>query len=232
MQFWNWLLFTDRGLAVRIAGGVAIFAALAISDWQQNRAAATRWREYSFLLACVFLAMVYGLINNVLTSAISWEYFYYGKDLAAQLGPQIPPDPLKLHLAAALIGMKATWSAGLLIGVALLLANNPSKHFGRLRNRSLLRSVPPVLLLTLVFAAAGALAGHFALPALWNSEFAQMLRNDEMRPRRFMLAYGIHLGGYIGGLIGMLAAVWRILRRRRLHFQFTNASSEVDFFSR
>jgi hypothetical protein len=227
MQFWNWLILSNAGLLLRIAVGVAIFAALALSDLRKNRAAATRWREYVFLIICVLAAMAYGAINDQLTSAISWEYFYYGKDIAAQLGPQIPPDPLKLHLAAAIVGMKATWSAGLIIGVALLIANNPSKRIPRLRNRSLVRSLPLVLLLTLLCAAAGAIAGHFTLPALWNSDFAAMLRRNEMRPRHFMTAYGIHLGGYIGGLIGMLAAVWRIRLRRRhekVNIHFANAS--------
>jgi glucan phosphoethanolaminetransferase (alkaline phosphatase superfamily) len=224
VQFWNWLTFSDSGLLFRIGVGVAIFAVLAISDLRKNRAAATRWREYSFLVICVLLALVYGLINDALTSSISWEYFYYGKDLAAQLGPQVPPDPMKLHLAAAVIGMKATWSAGLVIGVALLLANNPSRRLPRLRNRSLLRWLLLVLLLTLLFAAAGAIAGHFALPALWNSDFAAMFHRNEMRPRRFMTAYGIHLGSYIGGLLGMLAAAWRIRLQRRPKTQFANAS--------
>jgi len=216
VQFWNWLILSDAGLFLRIAVGVCIFAVFALVDLRKNRAAATRWREYAFLLTCVLAAIAYGAMNDQLTSAISWEYFYYGKDLANQLGAQVPPDPLKLHLAAAIVGIKATWSAGLLIGVAMLLANNPSKCLPRLRNRSLLRALPLVLLLTLLFAAAGAIAGRFALPALWNSDFADMLRRNEMRPRRFMTVYGIHLGGYIGGLLGMLAAVWRIRLRRRL----------------
>src|SRR4051812_27767308 len=127
MPFWTWLIHSTPGLLTRIAAGVAIFAALAIHDLHKNRNRATRWREYAFLLICVLAAMTYGVINDQITSAISWEYFYYGKDLAAELGPATPPDPRALHLAAAVVGIKATWSAGLLIGVAILLSNNPSK---------------------------------------------------------------------------------------------------------
>ncbi|MDB5318889.1 MAG: hypothetical protein JWN40_520, partial [Phycisphaerales bacterium] len=78
---------------------------------------------YSILLFAVIGAIVYGVLNDQITSTISWEYFYYGKDLAEQLGPRTPPDALALHRAAALVGVKATWSAGLIIGVAQLLAN-------------------------------------------------------------------------------------------------------------
>ena len=48
---------------------------------------ATRWREYGFLALCVAVAIVYGIVNDQITSRISWEYFYYGKDLAPILGP-------------------------------------------------------------------------------------------------------------------------------------------------
>jgi hypothetical protein len=215
MTAWTWLIHSAPGQLFRIAAGVAIFAVLALDDLRRHGQAATRWREYTFLFLCVFFAMIYGVMNDQITSGLSWEYFYYGKDLASELGPQIPPDPLKLHLAAALIGIKATWSAGLLIGVVLLLANNPARGLPRLRNRSLLTHLPLILLLTALFAAAGAVAGHFALPACWNDDFAQMLRHNEMRPRRFMTAYGIHLGGYVGGAIATLLAAGRLRSQRR-----------------
>jgi len=215
MPIWSWLTQSTAGLALRIAIGVLVFAVLALHDLRKNGNRATRWREYSFLLLSVDAAMIYGVVNDQITSALSWEYFYYGKELSQELGPQIPPDPLKLHLAAAVVGIKATWSAGLLIGVALLFANNPSSSFPRLRNRALLKQLPLLLTITAMTAALGALAGQRALPTLWNADFAEMLRRDEMRPRRFMTAYGIHLGGYVGGLIGTIVAIVRIRRERR-----------------
>src|SRR3954463_15199167 len=104
-------------LPIRIAIGVAIFTALALHDLRRHGRRATRWREYAVLLACVAAACAYGVLNDQLTSSISWEYFYYGKGLETALGPQIPPDPLQLHLRAALVGVQATWSAGLILGV-------------------------------------------------------------------------------------------------------------------
>lgn len=215
MTAWTWLIHSTSGLMLRIVIGPAIFALLAISDLRRHGRHATRWREYTFLLLCVLAAMLYGVINDLITSTLSWEYFYYGKDLASELGPQTPPDPLKLHLAAALVGIKATWSAGLLIGVALLLANNPSKRLPRLQNRTLFTQLPLLLLITAALAALGAVAGHFALPARWNDDFAQMLHRNEMRHRRFMTVYGIHLGGYLGGVIGTVIAAGRIRSQRR-----------------
>jgi len=214
VNLWSWLR-SDAGLIARIAIGATIFAALAIYDYARNREQATRWREYAILLVAVMAAMAYGVINDQITSSISWEYFYYGKDLAEQLGPKTPPDPVKLHWAAAMVGMKATWTAGLIIAVALLLSNNPEKNLGRLPIASLGKFLPMVLIVTLSGAALGATAGSLGLPARWDEDFAAMLRRDEMRPRRFMMVYGIHLGGYAGGAVGTIVAVWRIRRRRK-----------------
>jgi hypothetical protein len=221
MTWWNWLTQSNAGLLLRIAVGVGFFAILALRDLAQNHERATRWREYAVLLTCVLAAIAYGVLNDQVTSTISWEYFYYGKGLDEQLGPHLPPDPLRLHLAAAIVGIKATWSAGLIIGVVLLLANNPSKSLPRLRYASLLKQLPLILLITATFAVLGALTGHAGLPAHWNEDFAEMIRRNEMRPRNFMTAYGIHLGGYIGGLFGMLAAIYCV-RRLRHHVLIPN----------
>jgi hypothetical protein len=180
----NGFLHSDAGLFARIALGVLIFTALALVDYARHRERATRWREYSVLLLAVAGAILYGVVNDQITSAVSWEYFYYGKGLEEQLGPATPPATLALHLAAAVVGIKATWSAGLLIGVALLLANNPSRALPRLPNWRLLRLLPMILLITACIAAVGGIVGYAGLPARWNDDFAQMLRRDEMRPHR------------------------------------------------
>jgi hypothetical protein len=87
------------------------------------------------LAAAVGAAMLYGIVNDQITSTISWEYFYYGKELDKMLGPQTPPQQWPLRWEAAKVGMKATWTAGLIFGVVLLLANNPFRTLPRLKNR-------------------------------------------------------------------------------------------------
>jgi len=212
---WTWWTNTMAGLWTRIAVGVLIFLALAAWDYRRNRDQATRWREYLVLLACTLAAMAYGIANDQITSTLSWEYFYYGKDLAEKLGPQIPPDVVKLHLAAALVGIEATWSAGLIIGVALLLANNPSKTIPRLSNITLVNQLPLIFLITAATAAIGAWLGYTARLTRFHEDFEWMTSANQWRPRRFMAVYGIHLGGYIGALLGILTAVTIIRCRRR-----------------
>jgi hypothetical protein len=215
---WHWLVHTDAGLLARLLAGGTVLATLAIIDYHRHGPRATRWREYAFLLAVTAVTLAYGAINDQVTSAISWEYFYYGKGLSEVLGDRIPPDALALHLQAALVGLKATWSAGLLVGVALLLANNPARRrrpLPQLPYPRLLATLPLIFTVTVITACLFAAAGYAGAFTLLSTDFHEMLRRDEFRPRRFMLVFGLHLGGYVGALLGTAAAVLRVRRDRR-----------------
>jgi membrane associated rhomboid family serine protease len=200
-------------LAIRITVGVIILGILAILDWKKNGPNATRWREYRFLLITVIVAMVYGVINDQITSRISWEYFYYGKGLAETLPTSPTPHP-RLSWEAAKIGMQATWSAGLLIGVAILIANNPRGGLPQLPQRDLLKLLPMIFAITIVIATLLGLAGFLGWLTPFSQDFQEMERLNEWRPPRFIAVFGIHLGGYIGGLLGTAIVCWMIFRRR------------------
>ena len=215
MTPWTWLTTHTPSLPVRITLGLLILLTLALLDYRRHRQHATRWREYLILLLCTLAAMAYGVLNDQITSTISWEYFYYGKDLGKVLGPHTPPDPLQLHLHAALVGIQATWTAGLIIGVALLFANNPSKTLPELPHKTLLKFLPLIMLITATVAALGAYLGYTAHLTRFNDDFPIMLKDNLWRPRRFMAVYGIHLGGYLGGLLSLLITVPLILHKRR-----------------
>lgn len=212
---WRWIAHTDAGLAVRIGIGASVFAILGIADWRRKGRHATRWREYSFLLLAVGMALLYGVFNDLITCRLSWEYFYYGKELSPILGDLVPPDYEKLSWEATKVGLKATWTVGLLIGVFLLLANNPRKDRQPLSYVGLLKRLPMIV----GSAAIGALllgwVGHAGGLTNVSEDFRQMVLHDEFRPFQFMMVYGIHLGGYIGGALGTVAAIVSILRERR-----------------
>ena len=215
---WNWWLKSDGGLAARIGLGAAVLLALALADLHRNRSRATRWREYTFLLACVVAALVYGVVNDQITTTISWEYFAYGKFPENALPVGEPPNSPRFRWEAAKVGMKATWTAGLIVGVALLIANNPRRDGRpRLAYRRLLGLVPLVFLVTAATAACFGVAGYFGAFLPLSGDFREMVEEDQWRPRRFMAVYGVHLGGYVGGLIATVLAVARVaLERRRL----------------
>jgi hypothetical protein len=214
--FLKWLTETDGGLFTRIAVGATIFLTLAIADLRKNHRHATRWREYLFLLASVGVALIYGIINDLITCRISPEYFLYGKGLDAVVGNRFPLSLARLPWEAAKVGMKATWTVGLIVGVALLFANNPSAHRRRLTYRELFAALPIVVGGSLIAALVLGIIGSLGGLAILSEDFREMIRRDEFRPYRFMTVYGIHLGGYLGGITGTVLAVLRIRRQRKL----------------
>lgn len=212
--FWNWFIYSDEGLLVRVGIGVAIFAVLAVVDIRRKGRRSQRWREYLFLFAVAAAAIPYGVVNDLITAAISWEYFYYGKELRGVLGPWIPPAEPALRWEAAKMGMKATWSAGLVVGVAFLLANNPRKNRPQLAYWRLWKLILLPLGVAVVGSALGGWAGYAGLLTAFSHDFERLAAEDVWRPRRFMCVWGVHLGAYLGGAVGLLGSVWAILRQR------------------
>ena len=211
----NWLLHTDAGLLTRVAVGVAIFAVLAAVDLRRNGRAATRWREYGVLVACVLAALAYGAVNDQVTVTISPEFFLYAKELANVVGDP-PASAGALRWEAAKVGLKATWSAGLLFGVVLLVANNPWRSWPRLPNRRLVGMLPVIFACAAGLAIVGGLVGHAGWMTDWQTAFQNQVRANLWRPRRYMATWGVHLGGYVGGLVGTgVAAGWIVAERRR-----------------
>jgi len=208
----HWLLHTDAGLLVRVLIGTAIFFMLAGIYLYRNGPAARRWREYSVLIAAVLAALAYGTINDQVTVTISPEYFLYGKELYKIVGDN--PTMETLRWEAAKVGFKATWSAGLIFGVALLLANNPYRHWVQLRNRELMLWIPVIVAMAAILGAVGGWLGYRGGLAKFDSDFQDLLAADIYRPYRFMATWGVHLGGYVGGLIGTAIAVIGVIRRR------------------
>lgn len=213
-NFWNWLWLSNTGLVARIVGGVVVFAMLAVWDIRRKGREAQRWREYVFLIVVVLIALAYGVVNDFISSSISWEYFYYGKNLEGVLGPTTPPDSLALHWEATKIGMMATWTVGLLLGVAVLFANNPHKTLPRLPYSHLYRLIALPILAAAIFGAIGGLLGATGYLSNLTADFRMLAENDLWRPERFCCAWGIHLGGYVGGPIGGAIAVVLLLRKR------------------
>jgi hypothetical protein len=214
-NWYRWWFKTDAGLAARIAIGVSIFAVLGGIDLVRNGRAAQRWREYAFLLCATLAGIIYGVANDAITSSISWEYFFYGKGLDQVMPAQLPPDRAALCRAAMGIGCKAGGSAGILIGAVLLIANNPRSARRRLTYpelASILAAIYPVTILcSSLFGMAGAMGW-----LLWTSrDLAELWRAGDYRPARFLGVYGIHLGAYLGGVIGTAIALPRIEQRRR-----------------
>ena len=81
----------DPSFGVRLLILLAVLGGIAGVDYWRNRQRATRWREYSFLLACATLGGLFGAAFDQLSVALSPEYFEVGKGI---------PHPEKLGRVA------------------------------------------------------------------------------------------------------------------------------------
>jgi len=215
MLSWTWWTRSTQGLLARIAIGAAIFAVLATVDLVRHGKKATRWREYLFLVAGVVLACGYGIINDQITSRISWEYFYYGKGLDDVLGSRIPPDSKALAWVVVKVAIEATWTAGLIVSVALLIANNPRPNRPRLPYRTLLSQFGFIALIAVCCSIILGMVGYLGGLTWISSDFRWLVHESLMRPSHFMCVFGIHLGAYLGGALGLIISVRNVLVKRR-----------------
>lgn len=191
--------------AARLGLLLALMAFGAAVDRRVNGPAARRGREYAFLLAAGAIGAAFAFACDQVTSRLSPEYFVEGKGLAP--GPGFARAVVELSLQAGLV-------AGLVLGGALLLANQPRADRPALPlRRLLLRAAWP-----LAGAALAAPLGALVLPPLDPLDLRGRLRGvvAEAALEDLVRVWGIHAGLYAGAVVGTLVGVVEVRRRRAL----------------
>ena len=186
---------SDTMFVYRALAGTLLLVGLAYAQWRRHRKL-SRLREYAFLFATAAASVAYAVVHDVFTFALAPEYFFVLKDVA---GDSFFPNVV--WLAA-----RAGWTVGLAIGLGLLIANNPGKRRQR-SYRQLARCVRFPLLWSLAAAFGGGLYARYILPnALdaWGLE----------EPLAVVTVWGVHIGSYVGGLIGLAHACFHVVRAR------------------
>ena len=81
----------DPTFAFRLVFGLSALALLAVVDLIRHPRTPTRVKEYGFLFCVATASMAYGVIHDVVTYSISWEYFSIGKgpSALARIGPPL-----------------------------------------------------------------------------------------------------------------------------------------------
>lgn len=193
------LAWYDSTLAYRVLFGLAFFLVLGIADVVRNPQDPRRAREYLFLLSATLAATAYGVVHDHLTVTMSPEYFRAYKGL---------PDSASLRWTVTVLAVQASYWVGAVAGAVMLVANNPSPARPQLPYAMLARigGIP------LAAAAAGALLCGLALHAGLLSVVARTTFGVPGGPPQ--VVWGIHIGSYLGGAIGLVAATVAIRRRR------------------
>lgn len=159
----------------------------------------------AIVLLCVAGAVVYGVLQDLVTAHVCLEYFsvFHGT-------PDGGPVAQALHW-----GVVATWWVGLALGVLLALAarRGPGPRRGW---RDLLR---PVAMLLVGVGAVALLAG--LLGAWLAAQGAVVVAPpwDARIPRErhvaFLADLWAHNAAYLAGAVGGLVLAWRVQRGRR-----------------
>ena len=159
---------------------------------------------------CLVAATGYGIVHDQITARICVEYFTVGHD-----NPFPTDSPTLLGLAW---GVFATWWAGLIMGVALVVA----ARIGRRPKRTAASLVKPVLVLLAVMAGCAFVAGLAGFAGgklggiVLNADFADRLPRS--KHAAFIACNAAHLASYFVGFIGggIQMAIVFVARKRRV----------------
>lgn len=177
----------DPTFVYRLAFGLAVLGVLGIRDLVRNPDNPKRLKEYAFLFGVTLVVMGYGLAHDAVTFAISPRYYREEKLLAVV---DFFPD-------VAVLALQASWTAGLGVGLAILVANNPSKRAPQLPYKRLAWFLLlPLTCSPLVAATFGGLAR-----LVWQFDLKSTV-------------HLIHIGTYAGAIVGTVAAALAIRRAR------------------
>jgi hypothetical protein len=183
---------------------LAFCAAVVLCDWLYYGRRASRYREYGFLLFGGICGAPVGLLTDQITSRISPEYFIEGKGLSA--GAEFQREVM-------LLGLKAGFSAGIVAAALLLFSNSTLSSISRLPIAALVWHLLRIGLLACVAAfVVGGIA--FFIP----KDLALKIIGAAMEPaaaHRFVTVWGIHVGIYLGALIGVASNMVGIFSHRR-----------------
>ena len=197
-------MFSEIPYFWRVVILITLMFAAAGYDYYRNRAGSSRWREYGLVLIGGVVGAFMGMVNDIITSSISPEYFTFGKGLAGGNG---------LQVRAAMLGIKAGFSAGVIVAGILLYAATRKHRQSSGAYRRIFRCIyKPIL---------GAVIMGVALPAFLSSVdpagFAAKLEGvaDANQIRWFITVWWIHLGLYAGATCGLIWAIVELSLRNK-----------------
>lgn len=187
----------------RLAAGLLLLALLLALDLRRGRT--QRLKEYAFLFGVAVAAMGYGVAHDYVSWSICRDYFVAGKGILSAAS-RYSWETMK-H------AMGVGWTVGLVGAAVLLVANNRDRLGRQLPYVSLMRLAILVLL--------GSMAAEMTLGTIFRLTAAQIASAagldyilDSTGPS-FFTVWGMHIGTYLGGAIGVVIAAVVILRKKR-----------------
>ncbi len=150
---------------------------------------------FLILLACL-LAGLYGMVHNQISYTVGPDYFHAFKFLQFNIAEALP-----YRVGAAIVGWRASWWMGLVIGVPIAALALLMPSVGHMI-RAFLRAAMMVVGMTLVL-------GVSSLAFTVDPDRYDLFRIPQgvEDPAGFVRAGLMHDASYVAGLIGLLAGV-------------------------
>lgn len=164
-------------------------------------------RTFIFVLTMAlmpFVAGLYGILHDQLTYTISEEYYTRFKFI--QFGFWDSDLPAKMANPRAIVcavGFGATWWTGILIGPVIACVGLIHKNNDTMK-RANIRAVLITLTVTLVTGVVGLLFGWLVLV---ENGVSWWLPEGLIERDHFIMVGSMHNFSYLGGLLGLIAAV-------------------------
>jgi len=177
---------------------------VALVDFYRKGPQATKFREYGFVIIAGAIGAAVGLVNDLITSSISPEYFIFGKGLE---------DGPNLRIQAGLFGLRVGFSAGVIAGAISLYVTRRKSAYPPLKCCRLLRM--------LWMPITGAIFCGVIIPLLFSKfdpeHFSDQLNGllDAGKLDRFRQVWWTHVGLYAGMIIGLAAMLVRAAGERK-----------------
>ncbi len=176
----------------RILALFVFIAIMLIFDLRNPPDKRFRFKTYWFILSLGGVGALLGMAIDSITSRISIDYFIYGKGLLA--GSMLKRDILAL-------GAKAGFSAGVFAGCFLIMANPLKQHVIHLYRFISI----PLLISVLLGFLLGAI--QYATNIVFLDQVSFL---GEDHSRLFATVWLIHIGVYLGALLGLLLVCHRV----------------------
>ncbi len=159
------------------------------------------------ILLCVFVAVLYGVLQDQITVRLCLEYFTVGH--VPIFGDQDPT------ILAIFWGTTASWWVGLPLGILLAIASTVGR--GQIRSaRSLVRPLAILLLIMGLSAALAGISGYYLTATdtvSFTGNYANRLAKDRIAP--FLACAFAHDTSYLVGIIGSCFLIGKTWLRRK-----------------
>lgn len=189
---------------MRVVVLVLLMAIMATVEVIRYGRQAKRWQEYIFVLTVGAIAGIVGMANDIFTSWLSPHYFILGKGL--------PADGLRWN--AAVLGLDAGFTAGVIAGAVCLYVNTRNANVPRLSFRQIATMIWRPLMLAVAGAVLMPLLFSRGDPLGFTPQLAGLLINSQIA--KFLLVWWIHLGLYFGLITGVIWMLLGIAQARKV----------------